>query len=235
MNNPKLPSIIDLYEDDLETAAGLDAFNALLNAKPKKEWIKEHPYIKVKDAEGRRVGMKYLTIGQIENLLRRIFLTYSFTITGQGTAFNGVWVTVRFETKNPVNGQPIILDGIGASELQTKSGTSPADLLNINSGALTMAFPAAETYARKNAVKKLGRLFGAYLNANEDLEGGMNMQLQEAASGMEDVSSIAVLTINSPHATLEELIELQSTTLPKKIEYKLNQRIEELTRQRELK
>jgi hypothetical protein len=61
-------------------------------------------------------------------------------------------------------------DGIGAAQLQTKQGTSPADLQNINNGALSMAFPIAKTIAVKDAADHIGKLFGADLNRKETLD-----------------------------------------------------------------
>jgi hypothetical protein len=61
-------------------------------------------------------------------------------------------------------------DGIGAAQLQTKKDTSPADLQNINNGALSMAFPIAKTLAVKDAADHIGKLFGSDLNRKDTLE-----------------------------------------------------------------
>jgi hypothetical protein len=58
-------------------------------------------------------------------------------------------------------------DGIGAAQLQTKKDTSPADLQNINNGALAMAFPIAKTLAVKDAADHFGSIFGANLNRKD--------------------------------------------------------------------
>jgi hypothetical protein len=58
-------------------------------------------------------------------------------------------------------------DGIGAAQLQTSKGTSPADLANINNGALSMAFPIAKTLAVKDAADTFGSIFGANLNRKD--------------------------------------------------------------------
>lgn len=155
----KLPTLAELTQD-VEIAFKNDQFNLLLNQEPPAKWVKTHPYIK---------GHKYLPIDKVEYLLRRIFKTYSIEITGQGTAFNGVWVTVRLKVVNPVSGELMQFDGIGAAQLQTKKDTSPADLLNINNGALAMAFPIAKTYAIKDAADCLGKIFGSDLNRIDTL------------------------------------------------------------------
>jgi hypothetical protein len=155
-----LPTLADLTQD-IEIAYKNDRLNLLLNQQPPAKWVKEHPFIR---------GYKYLPIDKVEYLLTRIFKTYEIEITGQGTAFNGVWVTVRLKVINPTNGQLMQFDGIGAAQLQTKKDTSPADLQNINNGALSMAFPIAKTLAVKDAADHIGKLFGADLNRKDTLD-----------------------------------------------------------------
>jgi hypothetical protein len=143
---------------DVEEAYKNDQLNLILNTPPPAKWVKEHPYIR---------GYNYLPIDKVELLLKRIFKTYKLEITGQGTAFNGVWVTVRITVKNPTTGEEMQADGIGAAQLQTKKDTSPADLQNINNGALAMAFPIAKTLAVKDAAGHFGSIFGANLNRKD--------------------------------------------------------------------
>lgn len=152
-----LPKIQDLYLDKVETQKN-DVYITLLNQQPKAEWVKEHPYIR---------GYKYLPIERVEFLLKTIFKNYKIEITGQGTSFNGVWVTVRVHYLHPITGEWSFHDGIGASQLQTAKGTSATDLANINNGALQMAFPMAKTIAIKDACDMFGRLFGADLNRKD--------------------------------------------------------------------
>jgi len=152
-----LPKLADLY-NDVDMVAKQDQLNFLLGQNPKAEWIKVHPYIQ---------GWKDIPIDKVEWLLRRIFKSYKIEITGQGTAFNGVWVTVRVHYLNPTTGEWSYHDGIGAQQLQTKKGTSPAEMQNINSGAVSMAFPIAKTIAIKDACDHFGRLFGSDLNRRD--------------------------------------------------------------------
>lgn len=153
----KLPKIKDLYNDKIAIQKQ-DLFVALMNQDPKKDWVKTHPYIR---------DYKYLPIERIEFLLKTIFKRYRIEITGQGQSFNGVWVTVRVHYQHPITGEWDFHDGIGASQLQTAKGTSPADLNNINNGALSMAFPVAKTIAIKDACHHFGKLFGADLNRKD--------------------------------------------------------------------
>lgn len=167
MSNP--PKIQDLHSNKL-AAQKLDALVTSLNQAPAPEWVKVHPFIK---------GYKYLPIERVEYLLRSIFKSYRIEITGQGTAFNGVWVTVRVHYVHPVTSSWEFHDGIGACQLQTAKGTSPADLANINNGALSMAFPIAKTVAIKDACDHFGKLFGSDLNRKDDITYGIDLGLYE--------------------------------------------------------
>jgi hypothetical protein len=162
-----LPTLAELFEDP--TLAGkTESLNAILNTNPPEKWVKTHPYVK---------EHKYLPIDKVEYLLRKIFKDYTIKITNQGTAFNGVWVTVRVKYKNPIDGKYKYHDGIGAMQLQTAKGTSPADLANINNGALSMAFPIAKTLAVKDACDHIGNIFGANLNRKDTLAFSPDMEL----------------------------------------------------------
>jgi hypothetical protein len=163
----KLPTLVELF-DDVQLAGKTEGLNAILNANPPDKWVKVHPFIK---------DHKYLPIDKVEYLLRKIFKDFSIEITGQGTAFNGVWVTVRVHYRNPVNGLTKYSDGIGAIQLQTAKGTSPADLANINNGAVSMAFPIAKTLAIKDACELIGNIFGANLNRRDAVPFSPDMDL----------------------------------------------------------
>lgn len=154
-----LPKIQELYSDKLTTQKD-DVLQVLLNQPPDARWVKEHPFIR---------GYKYLPIERVEYLLKTIFKRYRIEVTGQGTAFNGVWVTVRVHYVHPITGEWEFHDGIGASQIQTKKGASPADLSNINNNAIGMAFPMAKTEAVKNACKSFGKLFGSDISRKEDI------------------------------------------------------------------
>jgi hypothetical protein len=164
-----LPKINDIYTDKLSIQKS-DVFVTLMNQQPKQEWVKDHPFIR---------GYKYLTIERIEYLLKTIFKSYKIEITGQGTSFNGVWVTVRIHYLHPVSCDWLFHDGIGASQLQTAKGTSPADLNNINNGALSMAYPVAKTIAIKDAADHFGKLFGSDLNRKDLINYELDLTLIE--------------------------------------------------------
>jgi len=88
-----------------------------------------------------------------------------------------VWVTVRIHYKNPITQEWLFHDGIGAAQLQTAKGTSPADLANVNNGALSMAFPIAKTVAIKDACDHFGTLFGSNLNRKDTINYGADASL----------------------------------------------------------
>lgn len=159
VHKSKIPTIQELYDNEqLDLMVNVDNFNAILSSPPPQAWTKLHPYIK---------NYVYLPIEKTEWLLRRIFKQYKIEVTGQGVAFNGIWVTVRIHYFHPILKEWMYHDGIGATQLQVKSGSSPADLANINNGALSMAFPLAKTLAVKDACDHFGDAFGANLNRKD--------------------------------------------------------------------
>lgn len=164
-----LPKIKDLY-GDIEVVQKNDAFTTLMNQPPNEKWIKIHPFIS---------GYKYLPIERVEYLLKSIFKRYRIEITGQGQSFNGVWVTVRLHYLHPVFNEWDYHDGIGAAQLQTKKGESPANLASINNGALSMAFPIAKTIAIKDAADHFGKLFGSDLNRKDMIDYQLDLTLIE--------------------------------------------------------
>ncbi len=155
---PKLPTLQELFEDSIEVAGKSEGLNSILSSNPPALWVKEHPYIK---------NYKYIPIDKVEHLLRKIFKKYRIEVLREGTAFNGVFVVVRVHYFDPVTGEMEWHDGIGACQLQTKKDTSPADLININNGAISMAFPIAKTVAIKDACDHFGNLFGCNLNRKD--------------------------------------------------------------------
>lgn len=154
----KVPSLSELFVDDLDEAYKNETLNLLLNQQPRAAWVKVNKFAN---------NSNYLPIDKVEYLLKKIFQQYRIEITGQGTSFNGVWVTVRVHYLHPISGEWQFHDGIGAEALQVKSGSSPAEMQNINTAALAMAFPKAKSSAIKDACHHFGKLFGADLNRKD--------------------------------------------------------------------
>lgn len=195
ISEKKMPTIQELYENT-DLAIKHDDFNVLMNQEPPASWVKVNKYAG---------NSHYLPIEKVEWLLRRIFKQFRIEITGQGTAFNGVWVTVRVHYVHPVTNEWEFHDGIGAEALQVKSGSSPADLANINKGALAMAFPLAKSQAIKDACDHFGKAFGADLNRKDVIAYGQDEKLHnvkrekeierlrrliEAATGLEELEAL---------------------------------------------
>lgn len=208
-----LPKLKDLVKD-IEVYEEQDKLNFLLNQQPPKTWISQHPYIKKEtiDQQGRkiRVPYEYLPIDKVEYLLRKIFKQYRIEITGQGQSFNGVYVTVRVHYFNMITNEWDYHDGIGASALQTKSGSSPADLQNINNGALSMAYPLAKTLAIKDATDMFGNLFGANLNRRDTLGASMDEPRKSKTKTIEEQANQRVLNHIKNAKDLTDLSKVKS-------------------------
>ena len=150
----KLPALQDLYNDKALAKKESD-LNTLLNHEPKKEWLRLHPIAK---------GVKYMPIERIEYLLTSIFQVWNVEIKEIKLIANSVVVTVRLLYKNPLTGEMLFQDGIGASPLQTDKDAGAIEFNKIKSNAVMLAAPAAESFAVKDAAEKLGKLFGKDLN-----------------------------------------------------------------------
>jgi hypothetical protein len=175
----KKPNLIDIYQSDaLVEIKRQEDLNIYLDTDVPQAWVKVNKFAN---------NSKYLPIDKVEWLLRKIFKAFRIEITGQGVAFNGVWVSVRLHYLHPVTNKWEFHDGIGASEMQTAKGTSPADLVNINKNALSMAFPVAKSYAIKDASHHFGNVFGANLNR---------------------MDIVKLTTDNNPVNLLDDLVEL---------------------------
>ena len=164
-----LPKIQDLYSDKVQIQKS-DAFMTLMNQPPSDSWVKTHPFIK---------NYKYLPIERVEFLLKTIFKRYRIEVLREGQSFNGVFVVVRVHYFNPISNEWSYHDGIGACQLQTAKGTSVTDMININNGALQMAFPIAKTIAIKDACDHFGKLFGSDLNRKDVINYSMDLTLIE--------------------------------------------------------
>lgn len=195
-----LPKIRDIYE--VENVQKNDALMVLLNQPPLPVWVKKHPFIS---------NYKYLPIERIEYLLKTIFKRYRIDITGQGQAFNGVWVTVRVHYLHPITGEWDYHDGIGAAQLQTKKGTSPAALENINNGAISMAFPIAKTVAIKDACDHFGKLFGSDLNRKDVIDYQPDLTLIDMDEKHPNWSKVCE-AVKSGNYTIEDIKEKYNLT-----------------------
>ena len=161
MSNKLIPTIQDLADPD--KLHKNDQLKSLLNQPPPRQWVQQNKYAN---------NSSYLPIGKVEYLLDKIFQEWKVEVLDYRTLFNSVTVSVRLHYVNPLNGQWMYHDGVGAKELQTTSGsgTLKPDFSNINKGAVEMALPIAKTAAIKDAADHLGQLFGRDLNRKDVME-----------------------------------------------------------------
>lgn len=153
-----LPKIEDLYKD-LELSFQQNELNRLLNMSPKQEWIKQNKYAN---------NSNYIPIAIQESLLTAIYIKWKVEIKSVQVVANSVVVTVRVIVRDPITGEEDWQEGIGAAPIQTEKGAAATDFTKVNTLAVQMAAPAAETYAFKDAVEKFGKLFGKDINRDSD-------------------------------------------------------------------
>lgn len=213
ISEQKMPTMIELYENP-ELQLKQDQLQHYLNQPPPAKWVKLHPYIS---------GYHYLPIDKIEYLLKKIYKKYKVEILREGTAFNGVYVVIRLHYRDLITGEMDFQDGIGAIQLQTAKGTSPADLVNINNGALSMAFPLAETIAIKDAADKLGDIFGANLNRKDVMAYQMDAKLFELVRSKEEQRMLILIEAASSVEELEKLRSHLTESITEQFEQKWNE------------
>jgi hypothetical protein len=180
--NTELPKISELYNaENIEETFRADQLNLLLNQEPNFKWIRENKYAN---------NAKYIPIGIIETLLQRIFKQYRVEVLREGQMFNSVYCTIRLHYLHPVTGQWEYHDGVGASQIQTKAGASPAELQSINNNAVQMALPLSKSMAIKDAADHLGKLFGRDLNRKAVMDYTLDANLQIESSNEKLLESI---------------------------------------------
>jgi hypothetical protein len=146
----KLPTLQELLIEN-EDSLKQNALTVLLNQDPPAKWLVTHPMIR---------DYRYIPIEKIEYLLTRIFGNWTVEIRATQIVANSVVVTVRLHVNNPINGEPMWQDGIGAAPIQTDKGAGATDWNAVKTDGVQKAAPAAETYAVKDAAEKFGKIFG---------------------------------------------------------------------------
>jgi hypothetical protein len=146
----KLPTLQELLIES-EDSLKQNALTVLLNQDPPAKWLVQHPMIR---------DYRYIPIEKIEYLLTRIFGNFNVEIRGTQIVANSVVVTVRLHVNNPISGEPMWQDGIGAAPIQTDKGAGATDWNAVKTDGVQKAAPAAETYAVKDAAEKFGKIFG---------------------------------------------------------------------------
>lgn len=146
----KLPTMQDLITDT-EESLKQNALTVLLNQNPPPQWLVTHPMIR---------DYKYIPIERVEYLLTRIFGNWNVEIRATQIVANSVVVTVRIHVINPVSGESMWQDGIGAAPIQTDKGAGATDWNAVKTDGVQKAAPSAESYAIKDAAEKFGKIFG---------------------------------------------------------------------------
>lgn len=160
----KLPTLAEIYGDTgLSSLQKESALQVLLNQEPKKEWLKEHPTIKVKQVD-KYFPLLYMPIQRVEWLLINVFMKYKVCVKSVQLIANSVVVTVRLKYWDHINNEWLYQDGVGSAPLQTDKGSGAVDFMALKSAAVQMSAPAAKSYAVKDAAEQIGRIFGKDLN-----------------------------------------------------------------------
>lgn len=145
---------------DAELVSKYGKMNRLLQSEPKPEWVKEHPFAK---------GVKYIPIERIENMLRQLYGIFEVKVNDYKIIANSIAVHITLTVTDPITGNKINQDGLGAMPIQLDANSNPTDFTKIKNNAIMLALPSAESYALKDAAEKLGKLFGSDLNRKESV------------------------------------------------------------------
>jgi len=123
--------------------------NVILNQEPVEDWI-------------RKLGgtsIKYLPIERLEWLMTSIFGQFHYEVKEVLVINSSVSCVVRVHYYNPVLDVWEWVDGVGAAPLLASEGDM----------AVALALPAAKTFAVKDAVEPLGKMFGKDLNRADQI------------------------------------------------------------------
>ncbi len=199
MSNQNLPSKQIPKYDELvsmdETKSKQNDLQVILNHEPPKDWVKTNDLAN---------GSKYLPIDKVEYLLTSLFIKWWVEIKDFKVIANSAAVHIRLNYIDPITGETLFQDGVGAAPMQTDKGAGATDFNHIKNAAVQMALPAAETYAIKDAAEKIGRIFGKDLNrkdliAYENLAGRFekkeaiesNSEIIESLEHISDLDSLS--------------------------------------------
>jgi hypothetical protein len=155
----QLPQIKDLYSNK-NLAVKESQLQILLNQPPAQRWIKKHP----------TYGNDYIPIEVQEWLLTSIFGRWWVEISNVTQMLNSAVVTVRVFVKDPISGEVLWQDGVGAHNFQLDKDAKADDFSKLKTNAVMLAVPIAESRAFSDACDKFGKIFGKDLNRKN----GMN-------------------------------------------------------------
>lgn len=159
MNN-SLVSYINIKKLKLaKEHADRDKFLKVLNQNPPAKWVKKHPI----------AGIEYIPIEIIENTLTMLFQDWHVEVKEAIALFNSVAVTVRVHYRDPLTGGMRFQDGVGASPMQIDKGQA-FSASSMKANAVQIGLPAAKSYAIKDAVEHIGKLFGRDIGRKNALD-----------------------------------------------------------------
>lgn len=156
----QLPTLSELY-DDIALVQKQNQLNIILNAEPKKEWVKDHPFVK---------GLKYLPIERVEYLLTMIFTKWRVEVKEIKILANSIVTTVKVHVQDPISGEWDWQDGVGAMPIQVAKGSGATEFDKMNSSAVQMGAPASKSFAIKDACEHFGKIFGKDLNRKDNVD-----------------------------------------------------------------
>lgn len=156
---PKIPTPAELFADK-DFFSKQNELNLLLNSEPKAEWVKSHPFVK---------NLVYLPIERVEYLLTMIFSKWKVEVKEIKLVANSITCTVRLHVIDPLSGEEMWQDGVGAMPIQVAKGSGATEFDKMNSSAVQIGLPAAESFAIKDAAEKFGRIFGKDLNRKDNI------------------------------------------------------------------
>lgn len=208
----------------LEELENKDVFKSILNNDPPEEWLEENGRL------GSIGGIKYIPIGRIEIMMDMIFQSWNVEIKSISQLAQSIIAIVRVNYQNPVTGKWEFQEGVGAEPLKTDKGHNASELQFIKSDAVKTGAPAAVSYAVKDAVQHLGKLFGRDLNRKKksqfaSLYGGKEKQSSYLKADPEKVSILANLYMETKDCDswVKALTKAQSLT-----DEEINQEIKRL-------
>jgi len=144
-----------IKQNELAKFNRADDFLEFVNQDPPTIFIEKHPMVK---------GVEYIAISNTELTLDKIFQYWKVEVLKSEVMFNAIAVTVRVHYKHPVSGEWMSQDGVGAVGVQTDKGETAANLAAIKQDAVMKALPSAKSFAIKDAVDHIGKIFGRDLN-----------------------------------------------------------------------
>lgn len=155
----KLPTLADIVNNNVMPGER-ELLNTIVNNPPPKAWLKQHPM---------NDKLLYLPIEKVEYLLKKVFKRFKVEVIDYKPLFNSVSCHVRVHYIDPISGEWDFQDGVASVGVQLDAGSNGSDMSKIKHDAVMKALPAAKSYAVKDAMENLGKLFGSDLNRKDTI------------------------------------------------------------------